>query len=159
MKEQTDPGAAGRIGPLRKSVTVRCSVEHAFHVFTEGIGTWWPLDRFSIGEQRAVNAVLEGRAGGRVYEVMKEGEEADWGRVLAWEPPHRLVVEWKPNSDPTPPTEWEATFTPVGENETRLDLEHRGWERLGGLGLQARAEYEGGWTGVLGLYAEAASPG
>ena len=82
---------------VRKAITVRCSVEHAFRTFTEGIDSWWPLATHSLGEARATRAVLEPRAGGRLYEVWDDGSVHAWGTIVAWEPPNRLAVSWRVN--------------------------------------------------------------
>jgi uncharacterized protein YndB with AHSA1/START domain len=144
---------------IRKTVTIECTVEHAFRTFTEGIGTWWPLHTHSIsvmedGSEPSEIAVMEPRVGGRLYERTRDGRECDWGSVLAWEPPDRVVLEWRVNPD-RPPTEVEVRFTPDGA-ATQVDLEHRGWERYPpDVGPQARASYAGpdGWEIVFGAYA------
>ncbi len=90
MSQMTDELA------IRKSVVVSCSVEHAFRVFTEGIGGWWPFEGHSLfGEDRA-GVVFEGQVGGRVYEVSESGEEGLWGTLTAWDPPHRFAMTWHP---------------------------------------------------------------
>ena len=99
--------------------------------------------------------VFEERAGGRVYEVMSDGTEGTWATILAWDPPRSFVLAWKPNLTDNPPTELEITFTP-DDGGTRVDLEHRGWERLGALAAEARAGYGDNWTGVLSLFVELA---
>src|SRR5439155_14518081 len=88
------------------------------------------------------------------------GDEAVWGTILAFEPPHRLVFDWHPGYEPgAPKTEIEVRFTPEGEG-TRVELEHRGWERLADRGPEVRLSYEDGWAYVFGrLYAEAAASG
>ena len=149
------------IEPIRASVTVDCAQERAFRFFTERMDTWWPLDVHSIavddrdGTVKAEAVVVEGREGGRIYEVMSDGAEGSWGTILAWEPPSRVVIAWKPNTSDNPPTELEITFVPRGER-TRVDLEHRGWERLGELAEAARGGYGEGWMGTLERYASAA---
>ena len=145
------------IPPVRKTITVTRGVDDAFKLFTDGIGTWWPFKQgHSIGEERVTNAVFEPKAGGRVFEVWDDGSEHHWAEVLVYDPPHRFVLAWKPNPDRPAPTELEVRFTSDGAG-TRLDLEHRGWERLGEPGEQARANYDSGWPLTLRLYAEAAS--
>ena len=86
---------------------------------------------------------------------MSDGAEGNWGTVLVWEPPSRVVLAWKPNTTPDPPTEVEVRFTPQGDG-TLVELEHRGWERLGVAAERARAGYGQGWVGVLALFASAA---
>ena len=77
---------------VRQSVTVDVPPERAFAVFTSDLASWWPLDSHHIGSQPAVAVVVEPRVGGRWYERAADGSECDWGRVLAWEPPHRVVL-------------------------------------------------------------------
>jgi uncharacterized protein YndB with AHSA1/START domain len=140
------------IAPVRKSVTVKRPVEAAFRVFTEEIEKWWPLPTHSVAGERAQMVVFEPREGGRVYERRDDGSITYWAEVVAWEPPHRFVLSWQPNPDAPAATELEVTFTPEGD-ATRVDLEHRGWERLGDRAELARTEYEAAWDGVLDLYA------
>ena len=145
------------VGPIRRAITVECSVEQAFVTFTDGIGTWWPLDTHSIGAMERgsvpVGVAIEPRVGGVIAEQGADGSSSSWGRVLVWEPPHRLVLEWQPGSKYA--TEVEVRFTPDGD-ATRVDLEHRAWEHCGDDAEAARASYEGGWPSVLRLYAEVA---
>ena len=136
-------------------------MEEAFRIFTEETGAWWPLDthaRAAAGQRgedvKAETVVIEGRVGGRIYEVMSDGTEASWGEVNVWEPPQRVVFSWKPNPRDEPPTEVEVTFTPDGTG-TRVDLEHRGWERLGEVAAEAREEYTQGWPRVLSSFERA----
>jgi uncharacterized protein YndB with AHSA1/START domain len=94
--------------------------------------------------------------GGRIYEVTRGGAEEDWGEVLAWDPPGRLEVSWGGTRRSRPRTRWTATFTAVGEDRTRLDLVHRGWEALGDEADDLYARYDGGWDLVLGRFSDAA---
>jgi uncharacterized protein YndB with AHSA1/START domain len=148
--------------PITRTVTVQGSVERAFRLFTEQMGTWWPLETHSIAvdqglEQRAETLMVQAREGGRIDEVLEDGSTRGWGGVDVWEPPNRVVFWWKPNDLPTPPTEVEVRFTAEGGG-TRVDLEHRGWDRLGEVAEEIRPLYasEGGWTMVLGRYANLA---
>ncbi len=143
------------LAPVRKRVRVACDVEHAFRTFTEGIETWWPLRTYSIsvgpnGEHAPEQVVFEQATGGRVYEIAHDGRECNWATILTYDAPHRIVLEWKVN--PTAPaTEVEVLFTPDG-NGTIVEVEHRGWDRYAEGGDAARASYDSGWPGVLGLY-------
>ena len=136
---------------VRKTVNVAVPLELAFEIFTDDFGTWWPLETHSIGKP-STGAFIEGSEGGRVYERTDKGAEADWGRVLVWEPPRRLVFTWEITK---PATEVEVRFS-AADAGTRVELEHRGWERLGAEARTRREEYDPGWTFVLGRYEEAA---
>jgi uncharacterized protein YndB with AHSA1/START domain len=113
--------------PIRQSTIVRSDIDHTFEAFVRMIGAWWPVDPLSIGGNRVREVTVEQRLGGRVYETWDDGSTADWGEVLVWEPPGRLVMSWLA----TPaPTEVELAFTALGPGLTRVAVEHRGWEHL-----------------------------
>ena len=140
--------------PVRKELQLAAPPERAFEVFTEGIATWWPLVLHSISGERARDCVFEPGVGGRIFERDEDGTEADWGRVLVWDPPNRVVFSWHPNEDGPAATEVEVRFTAVGDG-TLFELEHRGWERLGPEAAEARAGYHTGWDPTLAAYAAA----
>ena len=140
---------ATETGAITKSVTVDAPPERAFAVFTEGFGTWWPVKQFSMGMERTEDAILEARPDGRVYERQAGGEEVEWGRVVVYEPPSRLVLTWGLNG-----SEIEVRFHAEGKR-TRVDLEHRGWDRL--EDHQQRDGYDAGWDVILDSYAETAA--
>jgi uncharacterized protein YndB with AHSA1/START domain len=150
---------------VRKSVTVELPQERAFELFTAGFSTWWPLDTHHIGKVDATQAVIEPRTGGRCYEIGVDGSECDWGRVFAWEPPSRFVMGWMLNEeyafdpDESRATEVEVQFIAEGPRQTRVELEHRGFEKLGAAGEQIRTSVggDGGWGALLQLYAAAAA--
>jgi uncharacterized protein YndB with AHSA1/START domain len=137
---------------IRKSVHVAAPVERAWEVFTARLNDWWPLRSHSIGEERVQEVVLEGRPGGRMFERTDDGREGYWGTVLVWEPPRRLAVSWHVNPNRPTPTEWEVRFEPEGDG-TRVDFEHRGFERYEDAAAVA-ASYTEGWDVVLGRFAE-----
>jgi uncharacterized protein YndB with AHSA1/START domain len=142
------------VDPIRRTVQVDAPVEDAWVVFTARIASWWPVKTHSLGKELVDTLVLEPRVGGRFYEVREDGSQVDWGTVLTWEPPARLAVEWTVASDDgEQPTEWEVRFS-AENGGTRVDLEHRGWERLSVDGDERRASYDGGWPGVLAAFAE-----
>jgi uncharacterized protein YndB with AHSA1/START domain len=122
------------------------------------MGTWWPLDTHSIAvdqelPQKAVDITVEALEGGRVREVLDDGSTRDWAEVTAWDPPNRVVLAWKPNDRPTPPTELEVRFSPEAGG-TLVEVDHRGWERLGPVAEEIHPLYdsENGWTMVLDRY-------
>jgi len=135
---------------VRKSLAVNCRVERAFEVFTREIGSWWPLHTYAIADD-ITEVVFEEQVGGRVYEKHGDGSEGDWGKVLAWEPPHMFAMAWSPGSDPEQATRLEVRFAAEGEG-TRVDLEHTGWEILAERAQDSRNSYDGGWVTVLDCY-------
>jgi uncharacterized protein YndB with AHSA1/START domain len=145
------------IEPLRLAFDVDCSPEHAFTTWTERIAAWWPGDHTASGETDLV-VVLEGHIGGRIFERTAAGTEHDWGEVLAWEPPHRLVYSWHLRRDRADATEVEIRFRLAG-NVTRVEIEHRNWERLGAEGRAWRDRNLGGWSTLLPHFVRAAGGG
>ncbi len=149
--------------PVRKSITVRTSPDHAFRVFTEEIDSWWPRTHH-IGKAPLKKEVIEGRAGGRCYSEHADGTECDWGTILVWEPPHRFVMAWQVNAawqyepDLAKSSEVEVRFTPEADGSTRVDLEHRNFERAGagGEAMRTSVDSPGGWTQILSLFEERA---
>ena len=136
---------------IRKSIHVKRPVDRTFRLFTDEIGRWWPLkEGFSFGGQRAAGIFIEARAGGRFFERFADGEEFDIGVVTDWEPPSRVVFTWKA-TDWDGPTEVEVRFSPEDDG-TRVELEHRGWERTGAQGVERRKSYDGGWNRVLACF-------
>ena len=148
---------------VRKTVRVQASPERAFDVFTAGMSRWWPLETHHVGAQPATEAVVEPREGGRWFERADDGTECDWGRVLAWEPPSRVVLTFEMSPawqhDPAYPTEVEVRFTADGDG-TRVDLEHRRLELYEDKAREMAEAYggEGGWSGILDAYAAVAVP-
>jgi uncharacterized protein YndB with AHSA1/START domain len=149
------------IAPIVKTLSVGCSPAHAFATFTERIADWWPLRTHSMGQERAESVRVEPGIDGRIVERLADGTETIWAYMLDWDPPQRLRFSWHPGSDCSrtridEATEVEVTFTPEGDG-TRVDLVHRGWERLGERAATARGNYDTGWDPVLDLYVQAAS--
>ena len=142
------------IEPLRLSLVVECPAEHAFAVWTARTTQWWPVTH-TVTAQPGLEVVFEGRAGGRIFERTAAGVEVDWGEITVWEPPRRLGYLWHIATDRSDATEVEINFVDQGDATTRVEIEHRGWERLGAKGRSWRDENMGGWSGVLPLYAAA----
>jgi len=136
--------------PIVRTITVSASPHEAFRIFTAEMTSWWPLQTHTRGDDqiKTERVVVEERVGGRVFEVLSDGSEGDWGVVTAWEPGHRVMLNWKPNDEDRPSTEVEVTFAPAGTGST-VTLVHRRWELLGPLAEAARAEYASGWILVF----------
>jgi uncharacterized protein YndB with AHSA1/START domain len=152
--------------PVRKSILVRAGVAHAFRVFTDGVDSWWPRTHH-IGTSPMRRAVIQPRQGGRCYAEQEDGTECDWGTVLVWEPPTRLVMAWQVTPawgyqpDLARSSEVEIRFAAEGEGVTRVELEHRHLTRHGpGAGaMRATVDSPNGWSGLLQLFAECAARG
>ncbi len=136
------------IEPLRLSFEVSCPAEHAFRTWTERISTWWPKSHTVSGDA-GLAVVLEGRPGGRIFERTPSGQEIDWGEVVEWEPPLRLTYWWHIRRDREDATEVAINFVNVAGDRTRIDIEHRGWDRLGERGQSWRDANQAGWDGLL----------
>ena len=148
---------------VRKVVSVQAPPAVAWRVFTEKMGTWWPLAIYKIGKANAVDAVIEPRIGGRWYERGDDGSTCDWGRVLSWEPHSRLVLSWDISADwqpdPALKTEIEVRFIPEGKDGTRVELEHRHLDRYGARRDEMRRIFdtEGDWGRLLEMFARTAA--
>jgi len=158
---QDDTGA----NSLRKVVVVHASREVAWRVFTTKMGAWWPLGTHKIGRAAAVDAVIEPTVGGRWYERGADGSTCDWGRVLVWEPPSRLMLTWEIDADwqhdAQLKTEVEVRFVSEGPETTRVELVHSHLDRYGPRRDQMRDIFdsEQGWTGLLAAFAASATKG
>lgn len=149
------------IAPIQRSVEVPLAPEHAFTRFTEKMGVWWPVDLTWSGDGLEGIGIEPG-VGGRAWERGPAGRTLVWGRVLAWEPPHRLVLAWliSPNreviADPAQASEIEVRFDPIGPARTRVMVEHRGFERHGadGAGYREAMAMPQGWDRILTAYAD-----
>lgn len=149
------------IPSVRHTITVEAPLGHAFEVFTRGIDTWWFRDHH-IGTEPLKEVVMEPREGGRVFERGIRGAECDWGRVLVWDPPSRLVVswgiggDWRFDPDLAHASEYEVRFIEESPARTRVEFEHRHFERHGGVGQSIRDSVDKGWPKLLAAYAGSA---
>lgn len=148
------------VAPVRKSIRVRATPEGAFDVFTAGMSRWWNR-RYSINKSPIRDVVLEPTPGGRWFERGEDGSECQWGKVLAWEPPVRLLLAWQITPqwtfDPALVTEVEIRFIADGQG-TLVELEHR----VDGYGPAAEDMFKlfdspNAWMGLLESFAEEAA--
>ena len=144
------------IAPVIKSVTVKVSPERAFELFAAHMGRWWPVGK-TVGKSPHAEIVLEPLAGGRWFERDAEGVETNWGKVLAWEPPMRLLLGWQLDSrysyNPDLLTEVELTFAPAKGGGSIVTLEHRNLERFGDDAEKVAGQISVGWPEFLSEYA------
>jgi len=147
------------VAPVRKSIRVGAPPARAFEIFTAGMGRWWPKAH-SINASPIAAIVIEPRVNGRWFERGEDGSECQWGKVLAWEPPGRVLLAWQLSPawayDASQITELEIRFLADGKG-TRVELEHR----VDGFGAAAAEMFETfdkpeAWQGLLALYAETA---
>ena len=151
------------IAPVRKSLLVQATPEKAFAVFTGGINRWWPKSH-GIGASPIKESIIEPFVGGRWYTPCEDGTEAVVGHVRVWEPAKRLVISWEISADWKPDaraqfaSEVEVRFIADGTGGTRVELEHRNFERMGAAaGEKMRSGVDGGWPALLDLFAQEAS--
>jgi uncharacterized protein YndB with AHSA1/START domain len=148
-----------KIEPLRKQLKVGLSPEDAFRLFTEGIDKWWPLRTHSVGEEQAESCYFEGWVGGRIMEVLKDGNQSEWGKVLVWKPFEKVTFTWYPGRTPETAQEVTVKFSEIEGGGTLVELVHTGWETLGERAQSGRAGYDTGWDFVLAKYIIRATEG
>lgn len=148
-------------GPIRRRIVVNAPVEHAFRVFTEQFGDFKPRDH-NLLSVPITATVFEPRVGGRIYDVGSDGSRCAWARVLAFEPPTRVVFSWdigptwQVEADESKTSEVEVRFIAEAADRTRVELEHRHLDRHGD-GWRSVADGVGGdagWPLYLARYRE-----
>jgi uncharacterized protein YndB with AHSA1/START domain len=146
---------------VRTSIVVDTPTDRAFTIFTEDMGSWWPQDHHVI-EAPLSHMVFEPKEGGDVYDVGTDGSECRWARVLAYDPPHRVVfswnvtTQWKIETDLATTSEVEVRFVPEGAGRTRVELEHRHLDRHGDgwEGMRDAVGSPEGWNTELRHFAQ-----
>jgi uncharacterized protein YndB with AHSA1/START domain len=146
---------------VQSQIVVEAPIDEAFSVFTEGIGSWFPPE-YNLLEVEIAERVFEPRVGGRIYDRGTDGTECHWARVLAYEPPSRVVFSWdisprwQIETDHEKTSEVEVRFTSEAPERTRVELEHRHLDRHGEGWQQTHESIsgEGGWPGCLRRFAE-----
>jgi uncharacterized protein YndB with AHSA1/START domain len=141
---------------LIKWVTLRCPAPLAFQLFTVQLSRWWPMGGHSVFEEPNAVCVIETEAGGRIYEVSRDGGQALWGRVVICEPGRRLCFTWHPGRTPTTAQYVTVIFHP-SEGGTRLELRHEAWAALGPNAELVKRQYATGWEEILTRYASLAN--
>ena len=145
---------------VKKQIVVEASQQRSFRTFTDGIDRWWPREHH-IGASPLERMIVEPRAGGRWYSVCKDGSEVEVGKVVAWEPPGRLVLAWQLTAawqyDPAFSTEIEVGFFAEGPRRTRVELEHKQLERYGADAETVKKTFESddAWAASLAAFGRA----
>jgi uncharacterized protein YndB with AHSA1/START domain len=147
------------IAPIIHTVRVKAPPPRAFDLFATRMGEWWPRGK-TLGKEPHAALVIEPRAGGRWFERDAGGNETPWGKVLAWEPPSRLLLAWQINTewryDANVQSEVELRFASAQGGGTMVTLEHRNFESLGVDAAAFAEKLRGGWPGMVGAYARLA---
>jgi len=152
------------VEPIRKSIVVNTGVERAFALFIDQFDAIKPREHNLLSVPIA-ETVFEPRAGGHVYDVGVDGSRCEWSRVLAYEPPSRVVISWdigptwQLEADPAKTSEVEVRFIAESDDRTRVELEHRHLDRHG-EGWQAVADGvdgDAGWPLYLRRYGDLAA--
>ena len=147
----------------RHSIVVEAPIERAFSVFTVGFGTFKPREHNMLQVEIA-ETVFETHVGGNIYDRGVDGSECRWARVLAYEPPDRVVFswdispQWQIETDLDKTSEVEVRFIAEASDRTRVELEHRNLDRHG-PGWEAERDGvagDGGWPLYLARFAEQA---
>jgi uncharacterized protein YndB with AHSA1/START domain len=146
---------------VRTEVVVEAPIERAFSVFTEDFGGFKPPEHNILGVELA-ETVFEQRVGGHIVDRGVDGSECRWARILAYEPPNRVVFSWDLNqqwqieSDPDKTSEVEVRFVAETPERTRVELEHRNLDRHGEgwQGIGEGVGGDGGWPLYLQRFAE-----
>ena len=146
---QAEPDAdAASVPPVRKHVTVPVRAERAFEIFADRPLGWWPANHKLVPGRR-IRIEFERRPGGRWYEEDADGVVADWGRVLAWEPPVRIALSWRidgrwrPIEDDERASEIVVSFTPDGPHRCVVELSHEKLHKHGEWAASMRAALDG----------------
>jgi uncharacterized protein YndB with AHSA1/START domain len=146
---------------VRTQIVVEAPIERAFSVFTEDFGSFKPPEHNLLGTEIA-ETVFEPREGGHLYDRGVDGSECRWARVLAYEPPNRVLISWDINprweieTDLEKTSEVEVRFVSEAPERTRVEVEHRHLERhgLGWEGERDAVGSAGGWPLYLQRFAE-----
>ena len=145
------------IQPIIRSVTVKAAPAQAFSLFTDHMKHWWKKGS-TLGKKPHEDFVIEKKAGGRWFERDEDGSEVNWGKVLAYDPPDRLLLAMQINTkfqhDTAAATEVEITFTPAAGGGTLVMLEHRNLEHLGTGAESMIAALTAGWTSHVAEFGE-----
>jgi uncharacterized protein YndB with AHSA1/START domain len=142
------------VAPVRKQLRVKASQARAFSVFTSQMSRWWPKSH-TIQTSPLKEYIVEPRVGGRWYAVGEDGSTCQTGYVIAWQPPHSIVLAWQISAawrfDPDLVTEVEVKFIAEADGVTRIELEHRHLERMGDKAADVRANVDspGGWGAIM----------
>jgi len=142
--------------PVVHRVRVALAPAEAFDLFTREIARWWPFRGHSAFGEEAVDLQIDGRVGGEVTEVARDGSTCAWGTVTAWTPPTAFAMRWRPGLPEAQATLLQVRFQAM-DGGTEVSVDHSGWEVRGEQAAEKRDQYDGGWPATLAAFAQAAA--
>lgn len=151
------------VAPIRRMARIDLPVQQVFSLWTDSLGLWWPRE-FTWSQQKLERIAIEPWVAGRCFERGPHDFHLDFGRVIACEPPTRLVFTWQiafdrtPQPDPDRCSEVEVRLVAGGEDATDVSIEHRHFERHGAHAEAYRAGMEGGWDELVRRLVAVGSP-
>jgi uncharacterized protein YndB with AHSA1/START domain len=155
-KEKRTMQQSLKIDPVAKILELAVTPDHAFDLFVNRMGQWWPLTTHSVSTDEAQDVRIDGRVGGRIIEVTRDGVEHEWGVITAYDPGERIQFTWHPGTPEDASTQVDVRFDAI-DSATRVTLVHTGWEARGDDAQGIRDNYESGWDDVLAPFATIAA--
>lgn len=140
-------------------VRVSLAPSDAFDLFTSQIARWWPFRGHSAFDGEAIDLQIEGRVGGAVTEVARDGSTCSWGTITAWSPPNGFAMQWRPGLPESEATLLRVRFAALDGGGTEVSVHHSGWEARGADAGMKRDQYDGGWPRTLAAFAAFAAHG
>jgi DNA-binding transcriptional ArsR family regulator len=153
-KERRTMDKALTIDPVVKTLELEVTPEHAFDVFVNNMGAWWPVLTHSVAIEEVQDVLVDDRVGGTIREVTRDGVEHEWGTITAYTEGERIQFTWHPGAPADQSTHVDVRFDAAGSG-TRVTLLHTGWEVRGDDGKRIRDNYDSGWELVLAPYVAA----
>jgi len=138
--------------PVIKTIEVPCNQADAFSIFTDKVGSWWPLDKNSVSAMQgevAQEVNIEAKPGGSIYEIGHDGTRHEWGSVTTYRPSDKLVLAWHIGLSAEQASRVTVDFIVIDANKTKVVLTHDNWEAFGEKANDMREGYNQGWVGVF----------
>jgi uncharacterized protein YndB with AHSA1/START domain len=138
---------------IEHHVRVALAPAEAFDLFTRQIARWWPFRGHSAFDDEAIDLQFEGRVGGAVTEIARDGNTCCWGTITAWSPPTGFAMQWRPGLAESEATLLRVRFAALDGGGTEVSVHHSGWEARGADAAMKRDQYDGGWPRTLAAFA------
>ena len=163
-EDSSGPTVGGTKDLLTLNQTVDAPPERAFQIFVDGFDGWWPRE-YTWGRDKLAEIGIEPKMGGRCFERLEDGSEQVWGKVLAFDRPHHIVIAWQISPDRTPEdsdataSRVDVRFSPGPDGKTNVLVVHRDFFRHQGDWEKYRNDMASkkGWPLIIAAYAKAVS--